>query len=235
MPSSEPTNPVLQTQDLESLNRQLLELKEMLAAKVKKPRRRKGPEEIKYFTQDQTAKFFAAIDAVQNPKVRAFHRAIFRIAYHHGLRAVEVGMLKLSHYRVKSGRIFITRVKGSNSGEYRMPRNARMALDAWLQIRGYDEGPLLRTRLGTGISEQMLDVLTKRYGALAGLPRELCHVHTWKHTCCTHLLEGGPGRPRMDLTAVQDWVGHVSPASTAIYAKITNRVRDEVGSAISSW
>jgi integrase len=218
----------VKTNDLKEIKEQIAALTAMLE-KAKKPRKRKAPEEIKYFTQDEIARLFAVI---QSPR----DRAIFRVGYHHGLRASEIGMLQLSHYRVKSGRLYVTRLKGSNSGEYKMPRSARQALDAWLEVRGYHDGVLFPSRFGTGISEQMLDVLVKRYAAAAGLqPRELHHFHTLKHSCGTHLMEGGPGRPRMDMAAVQDWMGHVNPQSTAVYAKITNRVRDEVGSAIAGW
>ena len=227
---------------VEDLRSELAEVKALLAKeKEKKPRRRKSNDEVKYFTQEQTEAFFRAI---KNPR----DMALFRVAYHHGLRASEVGLLQLSHYRVKSGRIFITRLKGSNSGEYKMPKSARRALDAWLQIRGYDDGPLFPARGGgrpfsknrpgskpLGISDQTVNWLMHKYGAAAGLPTELCHPHTMKHSCAVHLLEGGPGRPRMDIVAVQDWLGHVNIASTMVYAKITNRVRDEVGSQIGSW
>ena len=217
----------VKTNDLKELKEQIAALTAMLE-KAKKPRKRKGPEEIKYFTQDEISRLFAMIKSPRD-------RAIFRVGYHHGLRASEIGLLQLSHYRVKSGRLYVTRLKGSNSGEYKMPKNARQALDAWLEVRGYGDGVLFPSRFRKGISEQMLDVLMKRYGAAAGLRPELCHFHTLKHSCGTHLMEGGPGRPRMDMAAVQDWMGHVNPQSTAVYAKITNRVRDEVGVSIASW
>ncbi len=47
-------------------------------------------------------------------------RAIFAVAYRHGLRASEVGMLQLTDLDLKAGRITINRVKGSMSGIYPM-------------------------------------------------------------------------------------------------------------------
>jgi site-specific recombinase XerC len=180
--------------------------------------------------------FFGAIKASKHSVwMRSRDLALFRVAYHHGLRASELGMMQLSQYRVKSGRIQIIRLKGSNSGEYKTPRSCKLALDAWLQVRGYEDGPLFPSRRGAGISDQMIDVLMKEYAAAAEWPADLRHEHTMKHSCAVHLLEGGPGRPRMDIVAVQDWLGHVNIASTMVYAKITNRVRDEVGASIGSW
>ena len=45
-------------------------------------------------------------------------RAIFAVAYRHGLRASEVGILQLTDVDLKASRITIDRVKGSLSGTY---------------------------------------------------------------------------------------------------------------------
>ena len=65
----------------------------------------------KYLTTEEIAALFSMIDDVRD-------RAIFRIAYHRGLRASEIGLLRLADYRSQSGRLFVRRLKGSNSGEF---------------------------------------------------------------------------------------------------------------------
>jgi len=38
-----------------------------------------------------------------------------------------------------------------------------------------------------------------------------------------------------DIAVVQDHLGHANIANTAIYAKITNKRRDEVGRRMKRW
>ena len=60
----------------------------------------------------------------------------------------------------------------------------------------------------------------KRYGAAAGLPPELCHTHTMKHSCATHLLNMG-----LQIEDVQDHLGHRNIQSTLEYAKYSSQRR----------
>lgn len=72
------------------------------------PPAKTGPKTIKYLTKDEVGRFFHVVKAPRD-------LAIFRLAYHRGLRASENGMLKLSDLRIENGRLQVTRLKGSNS------------------------------------------------------------------------------------------------------------------------
>jgi integrase len=158
-------------------------------------------------------------------------RAIFRIAYHAGLRASEVGQLELRDYNARTDRVFVHRLKGSNSGEHHLCREEAKALKAWLKIRGLDPGPIFPSRKHRAISRKMLDVLMKKYGSLAMLPAKLRHFHVLKHSCATHLLSKGFG-----VEQVQDWIGHANIQNTMIYARVTNSRREAMGKALKdTW
>src|SRR5215211_6057076 len=85
------------------------------AAKKKKKRARTPPtvEKIKYFTEDQIRRLFKAIESPRDT-------AMFRVAYHRGLRAAEVGMIQLDDLNLRDCRIRFARLKGSIGGEYHL-------------------------------------------------------------------------------------------------------------------
>jgi type 1 fimbriae regulatory protein FimB/type 1 fimbriae regulatory protein FimE len=158
-------------------------------------------------------------------------RAIFRVAYHAGLRASEVGLLELRDYDPRTERLSVTRLKGSHSGEHHLCREESRVLHAWLKVRGKLPGILFPSNRRQGIDRTTLAKLMMKYGAMAGIPRKLCHFHILKHSCGTHLLEKGFG-----IEQVQDWMGHVNVQSTLVYAKITNRRRQQMAEELKdTW
>jgi site-specific recombinase XerD len=181
---------------------------------------------IKYLTDEELNRLFAVIEAPRD-------RAIFRLAYHRGLRASEVGLLQMGDYRPAVGRLYVHRLKCGavdTSGEYILTEAETKSLRAWLRERGEAEGPIFLSRFRQPISQQMLDVLMKRYCAAARIQPDKAHFHALRHSCATSLLEHGE-----DIADVQDHLGHANIANTAIYAKITNKRRDSTGKRLKGW
>lgn len=183
----------------------------------------KTTRNIKYMTEEELTRLFRVITSVRD-------KAIFRVGYHRGLRATEVGLLQMSDYRQAAGRLYVHRLKAGNDGEYFVTTEEAKALKAWLKERGDSDGPIFVSNRGTAISQQMLDVLTKKYALLAKIPREKAHFHAMRHSCATSLLNMGD-----DVAVVQDHLGHKNINNTMVYAVITNKRRDEVGKKRRGW
>jgi len=185
------------------------------AAPVRKQGWARRTETIKFLTLDETKRLFKWITDKRD-------KAIFLTAYRHGLRASEIGLLRVDDLDLKRLRIMLHRLKGSLSGEHPLQADEARALKAWLKSRETDSPILFPSRRGLPISRQMLDVLIKEYGGQAKILKEKCHFHVLKHSIATHLLDAGA-----DLRFLQDWLGHANIQNTVIYATLVSHSREK--------
>jgi site-specific recombinase XerD len=148
-------------------------------------------------------------------------KAIFLVAYRHGLRASEIGLLQRTDVDAKQGRMSIHRLKGSISGVYPIQPDVLKAIRSYLRTRA-DESPyLFLSNRNVPISRYTLYHLMQTYGAVAELQVEKRKFHCLKHSIATHLLDAGA-----DLAFVKDWLGHANIQNTTIYARLTTATLD---------
>jgi type 1 fimbriae regulatory protein FimB len=174
----------------------------------------KRTQTIKFLTTDETKRLFAVIKDRRD-------RAIFLIAYRHGLRASEVGLLQTGDLDFKKLRMMVHRLKGSLAGEHPLQPDEVKALRSHLRHRRFDSPILFPSSRRLPISRYMLDYLMKQYGEVAGIPKEKRHFHVLKHTIATHLLDAGA-----ELRFVQDWLGHANIQNTVIYTALVAGSRE---------
>jgi integrase len=108
------------------------------------------PERIIYFlTQDELRRLLKVMRSKRD-------KAIFLVAYRHGLRASEIGLLQRADVDAKQGRISIHGLKGSISGFYPMQPDVLKAIRSYLRTRE-DESPyLFLSKRGVPISRYTL-------------------------------------------------------------------------------
>jgi site-specific recombinase XerD len=177
---------------------------------------RSPTETIRFLTLEELARLFAAT------RTSTRDRALFLLAYRHGLRASEVGLLRTDDIDFRALRIMVHRLKGSHSGAHPMQPDEVKALRAYLREQPSPPSPILfPSNRRDPIARRTLDWLMKRYGEAAGVPPAKRHFHCLKHSIATHLLEAGA-----DLRFVQDWLGHSNIQNTVVYTFLTARGRE---------
>ena len=98
-------------------------------------------------------------------------RAMFLVAYRHGLRASEIGLLARRDLDLKRGRIIIQRVKGSHADTVKLLR-------WYLESRRDDIPYVFTSKRGLPIDRRTLWWLMQKYGGVAGFPPEKQRLHS---------------------------------------------------------
>lgn len=146
-------------------------------------------------------------------------RAMLEVLYGSGLRVSELVGLDLASIDLEQG---LARVLGKGSKERLVPlgQAARDALRDYLPVRGQlcgreqDPAALFLSTRGRRFNVRHVQLITKRYGALATGSSAL-HPHALRHSCATHLLEAGA-----DLRSIQELLGHASLSTTQRYTHL---------------
>ena len=150
-------------------------------------------------------------------------RAIVETLYGAGLRVSELVGLDVGAIDLVQSEV---RVLGKGRKERIVPIG-RLAQDAIIQYLDVRESffaatskpnlqpALFLTRGGRRISTRWVQRLIQRYGSL-GAGRPDLHPHALRHSCATHMLEGGA-----DLRIIQEMLGHSSLSTTQRYTHLS--------------
>lgn len=155
----------------------------------------------------------AILNAVRHPK----HRAILMLVYAAGLRVGEVVRLRLEDLDEERGLLHIRQAKGRKD---RYVMLSQVALDAvQTYARAFRPEGWLFPGAGAGrhLHERSVQHVFQQACRRAGI-RKPASVHTFRHSFATHLLERG-----VDLRYIQEMLGHMSPKTTQIYTRVTER------------
>jgi integrase/recombinase XerC len=150
-------------------------------------------------------------------------RAILELLYGSGLRVSELCGLDLDAVDLPGGS---ARVLGKGRKERMVPlgRPCIAAIESWLAVRAgvvhpkrrtQDPRALLLSARGARLYVRAVQKLVHAYGG-SGAGRADLHPHALRHTCATHMLDGGA-----DLRAIQEMLGHASLSTTQRYAHVS--------------
>jgi integrase/recombinase XerC len=140
--------------------------------------------------------------------------------YHHALRVGEVLLLRRVDLDLDRGRLLVRRLKGGAWSEQIVFNGTAAILRAYVaRLTGAPDEPLFPGRTGP-LRRRQIQLRFVRYRKRASLPEHYT-THSLRHSIATHLLDAGAS-----LEFVQDHLGHQNIRSTAIYARVTNRLRE---------
>jgi integrase/recombinase XerC len=149
------------------------------------------------------------------------NRAILELLYGSGIRVSELALLDVADVDLGARE---ARVLGKGKKQRIVPlgRPTVAAIAAYLPVRAELLRPTSRapnalflTVRGARIHRNEAYDVVKRAGAL-GAGRSDVHPHALRHTCATHMLEGGAS-----LRSIQELLGHESLATTQRYTHVS--------------
>jgi integrase/recombinase XerC len=163
-----------------------------------------------------------------DPVLDARDHALLEVLYASGVRVSEVCGLDLRDVSLDGdgGQL---RVVGKGSKERTTPIGAAAAraLRAWLEVRaelvakmaakkgGAPEPALFLSTRGLRMGPRAVQRIVRARGTL-GAGRADLHPHALRHTCATHMLDGGA-----DLRVIQEMLGHASLSTTQRYTHVS--------------
>lgn len=139
----------------------------------------------KYITACEWNRVFEAITGGSNT-VR--DRAMFHLAYRHGLRVSELTGVRIGDLDMSGKSLYVQRLKNGLSTVQPVQSDTLCLLREWLKIReeylsGKDSCDwLFLSQEGKRLSRQHVFRLARRYGERAGLPFAF-HPHMLRHAC----------------------------------------------------
>jgi integrase/recombinase XerD len=154
------------------------------------------------------------LDCVQRPRYRVCLTTIYAC----GLRLLEGVRLQVTQIDGERQLLHIEQGKGNKDRYVPLPEAClKMLRHHWLTHRHPQwlfPSPLEESQ--QPMSEAGLQRAFRAAVQKAGIHKEAT-VHTLRHSYATHLLEAG-----VNLRIIQGYLGHTSPATTAIYTHLTS-------------
>ena len=177
---------------------------------------------VTYLEKEEMDALLAAPDQTTEQGCR--DHAVLLFLYNTGARAdeaahVQVGDLMLGRSPRRDGASVLIHGKGNK--QRRCPLWARTAaLLAGLANGRQPEAHAFLNRRGEPLTRFGIYAMVERYAAVAAgttptITKKRVSPHTIRHTTATHLLRAG-----VDINTIRAWLGHVSVATTNIYAEV---------------
>lgn len=175
-------------------------------------------------SQDEVRRVLAAVRTAR-------YRVCLTVIYACGLRLLEGLRLQVPAVDGARKLLHIHRGKGGKDRLVPLPDAALTLLrDFWRTHRDplwlFPATPLARRRTPRGETVPPIHPSTLQRAFTCAVTEsglhKRAHVHTLRHSYATHLLEAG-----VPVVLIQEYLGHSSPSTTAIYTHLTRELREQ--------
>ncbi len=165
----------------------------------------------RYLKDDQVGKLLAVI---ADPRDRAMFMFMLRC----GLRVEEVSRLTADAVELPRNRLFVANGKGRKDRVVYLSKDARCALQTYLNIRSSKARGLFLVQKGL-MKGKTISVrgIQKRIEYYARESKVRVSCHSLRHTMATQLLNADA-----DLSTIQDLLGHSHITTTQRYCRVSN-------------
>jgi site-specific recombinase XerD len=185
----------------------------------------------RYLTVGEWTALLATAAARNETILDRRNEALLRVIYEAGLRASEPGQIRLAYLKDlhSTGRMYVTRGKGSRDGYVDLSRACRSAIYTWIT----EAYPSNRPRDGflfpggwsrgakRGLSSRQVRRVFVDLATEAKISVELRHPHVLKASRVQHLLELSKDNPNISTTdligTLAQLIGHKSAMTTVTY------------------
>ena len=148
-------------------------------------------------------------------------RAILELFYSSGLRRRELTQLELTDLNQERQTIQVRKGKGNKDRVAPVGNRALHWLEKYLEevrpklLLDSHQKALFLTSYGEGFNPDVISRMVSKFIKQAGIERTgSCHL--LRHTCATHMLEGGA-----DIRFIQQLLGHEKLETTSIYTQVS--------------
>lgn len=170
-----------------------------------------------FLTQAEAERVMEAVDP--DSPVHWRDRAILEVLYATGMRVSELTGMSVADVDLDDASCLVFG-KGGKERLAPLGSVAVRAVGRYLSAvrpmldRGSSEGALFLNNRGGRLTRMTVWTIVSRSAKRAGVERKIT-PHTLRHSCATHMLEGGA-----DLIAVQELLGHADVSTTQIYTHL---------------
>jgi integrase/recombinase XerD len=184
---------------------------------------KKGPRALVTYLEKPEMDALLATPDMTTAQGRRDHTLLLFL-YNAGARADEAAQVRISDLtlpQVSDRDLASVLIRGKGNKARRCPLWAQTVCELAELVQGRDPSEhVFLNRLGRPITRFGIHTLVERCAARAvkdvpSLATKRVSPHTIRHTTATHLLRAG-----VDINTIRAWLGHVSLATTNVYAEV---------------
>jgi integrase/recombinase XerD len=155
------------------------------------------------------------------------HRVILQLIYSAGLRLGELTRLKVRDIKFDDNVIEVKCAKGKKDRITILAKNVKTLLQEYMD-QYKPKYYLIEGQTGGKYSDRSVQNIMHN-SVIKSVVDENATPHTLRHSFATHMILDG-----VDLRIVQEFLGHSSPETTAIYTHLTDKMKQDIKSPLDN-